>query len=135
VSGARLSDWQSRLGALFFDRAKTPFTWGANDCASFACDCVLAQTGHDPAEHLRGYADAASAAHVLKDGGGLRRLADKRLGAKIPPALAQVGDVGLTAIGGRPSLVVCGGERWYGPSDAGLVSIPAADVRAAWRAV
>lgn len=132
---SRLPDWQSRLDAVFAQRARQPFAWGPNDCATFACDCVLAETGHDPADGLRAHRTAAEASAVLKAHGGLRKLADARLGAAIAPALAQVGDVGLASIGGRLSLVVCGGERWHGPSETGLASIPADAIRRAWRAV
>lgn len=135
MTAARLPDWQSRLAELIAARRAAPFAWGKNDCCTFACDCVRAMTGHDPARGLRGHRTAKDAAAALRDNGGLRALANARLGAAIAPAEAQVGDIGLATVEGRPALVVCGGSAWTGPGKEGLVSVPMSSVMRAWRAV
>jgi hypothetical protein len=132
---ARLNDWQSRLGALLAERRAEPFAWGTNDCCTFACDCVRAISGHDPAEGLRAHRTAQEATNVLQGIGGVQGAADARLGPRIAPALAQVGDVGLGELEGRDTLLVCVGDAWVGPGGAGTVRLPFEAVEAtAWRA-
>ena len=50
----RLPDWLPRLQRLMARRWRQPFEWGVNDCATLACDAVLAMTGVDLATDLRG---------------------------------------------------------------------------------
>lgn len=75
----RFPDWPERLGRALRERLDVPFAWGTNDCATFAADCVLAQTGTDFAEGLRGsYGDKAEALATLERMGhdGLDSLVD-----------------------------------------------------------
>lgn len=66
----RLPDWPDRLRRSLRERLKTPFQWGVNDCATFAADCVLAQTGVDFADGLRGaYSSEEEASELLADRG------------------------------------------------------------------
>jgi hypothetical protein len=47
--------WDTRHYHQFLlDRAKTPFAWGNNDCATFAADAVESITGVDIADDFRG---------------------------------------------------------------------------------
>ena len=132
---ARLNDWQSRLGALLAERRDAPFAWGENDCCTFACDCVLAISGHDPAEGFRAHRTAEEATKVLRALGGVQGAADALLGPRIAPALAQVGDIGLGDLEGRATLLVCVGDAWVGPGGAGSVRLPFEVVAdTAWRA-
>lgn len=129
----RARDWQDRLDALIRARAAAPFAWGVNDCCTFACDAVVAITGNDPATGLRDHRTAAEAAAVLKAHGSVAALADARLGPPIHPGLAQVGDVGLGALDGRDTLLLCGGSTWHAPGPAGLVAVHADAITRAWR--
>jgi len=132
---ARLNDWQSRLGALLAARRDEPFAWGTNDCCTFACDCVQAISGHDPAEGLRAHRTAEEATKVLQGIGGVAGAADGLLGPRIAPALAQVGDIGLGLLDGRETLLVCVGDAWVGPGGAGTIRLPFDAVTdTAWRA-
>lgn len=130
----RLRDWQSRLQACLAERWAQPFAWGAQDCALFAADCADACTGVDPAADLRGtYSDAAGAARVVAELGGLAAIAAARMGPEIAPALAQPGDIGLVLNDGRECLAVCTGGMWHAPGAAGLCALPMAQAQRAWR--
>ena len=131
---ARHRDWQSRLQACLAERWARPFEWGVNDCALFACDCVQACTGIDPAKGIRGtYSTEAGAAKVIKRGKGLGAIAANRLGPEIPPLMAQPGDVGLLNNGGMECLAVCTGAVWHMPAAHGVVAVPMQMALRAWR--
>lgn len=130
----RRLDWPARLDALIAERRQRPFEWGAHDCCLFVCDAVEAITGHDPAADLRGYSTERAALRLVKQAGGVRALADARLGAAIPVLMAQVGDAGLIQFDGRESLALCGGGHWLAPGEQGLEVLPLGDALAAWRA-
>lgn len=132
---ARARDWQSRLEAFISERSSMPFAWAANDCCSFVFDACVAMSGHDPLAPYRTYSNELQAQRILSRLGGVRALAALVCGPEIPPALAQVGDVGLVDLGGRESLVLCTGGGWTGPGESGLVRMPAELATAAWRAL
>src|SRR5690348_10475155 len=47
--------WQTRhFHAFLMERCDQPFAWGTNDCALFAADAILANTGTDIAAEFRG---------------------------------------------------------------------------------
>jgi hypothetical protein len=132
----RFRDWQSRLQACQAERCARPFAWGAQDCALFGADCVLAQTGSDAAADVRGtYFDAAGAARVIRALGGLRAIAAARLGAEVSPLLAQTGDIGLVMSGERECFAVCSGDGWIAPAADGLEHVPMSCALTAWRCV
>ncbi len=60
--------WDTRLfNDFLLSRAKTPFTWGTHDCATFAADGIQAITGVDIAVDFRGkYTDQPSAVAAIK---------------------------------------------------------------------
>src|ERR1700735_5391711 len=64
----RAEHWATRAYHDFLKaRANEPFAWGAQDCALFAADGVLAITGVDIAADFRGkYDDEASAFAAIK---------------------------------------------------------------------
>jgi hypothetical protein len=131
---SRLHDWQLRYAAFARERAAMPFAWGANDCCLFAADAVLALTGTDPAEQLRGtYSAALGAARVLEEHGGVAALATAALGPTLPPALAGVGDVVLIETGGREALAICNGTSVIGAGERGTVSYGIGAAKSAWR--
>lgn len=131
---ARLRDWQSRLQACLAERRARPLAWGSQDCVLFAADCVDACTGVDPAAGMRGtYSDAASAARLVQEMGGLAAIAAAHCGPEVVPALAQIGDVGLVLNDGRECLAVCIGTMWMAPGAEGLCALPHSQAMRAWR--
>ena len=77
----RIPDWETRFADFIHSRLRTPFRWGGQDCALFACDGVEAITGDDLAAEWRGnYSDAKSALAAMKNyaGGGIEELAEKK---------------------------------------------------------
>lgn len=130
----RLHDWQLRLEACLAERWAKPFEWGVLDCCLFAADCVEAVTGVDPAADFRGSYDSKAGAYRLVSRlGGFRAMAGARLGAEIPVAMAQAGDIGFVGDDSAGSMVVCGGAHWLGISEAGVAWVPVSDVVIAWR--
>ena len=134
MSSARLRDWQTRLALLLRERRAMPFAWGLNDCCTFPCDGVLAMTGGDPADGLRSHRTFEEAQQVLLAHDGVRGLADARLGPRIEPAFARIGDVGLVRIDrGLLGLALRAGDGWMVPGANGLSHIPLNAARLAWR--
>lgn len=134
----RLPDWPERLAALERRCAGLPFAWGVHDCFTWAADAVLAITGVDLLDGLRGrWAGRRQAMRLLADlqpdaqpPGGLvcvSRVVSQRLGEPLPSVLlAQRGDVVLVtkADGATPGLAVCLGAVVAGPGASGLVRVP-----------
>lgn len=130
----RLHAWQEHFAALVAQRMHAPFEWGVHDCCLWAADAVQAITGADVAADVRGqYSTAMQAGKLLQKLGGVAEIACARLGPVVTPALAQVGDVGLTTHEGRDVLAVCGGGHFLAPGPAGLQPVGMAQVRRVWR--
>lgn len=71
----RYENWPILLSAFIKSRITMPFQWGVNDCCIFACDCMLALTGVDPAEGIRGtYDNEHDALRVVYDRGGMEKM-------------------------------------------------------------
>jgi hypothetical protein len=130
----RLPDWQTRMEAFMAARAQTPFTWGTNDCATFAADCVLAITGHDPApKGLRGNRTAKQAYRFIGRHGSMAALATSSLGEPVPLLMAGVGDVVLVKAGKRDAFAIVNGTTALAPSALGLITVPLGEATHAWR--
>lgn len=129
----KLPDWEASLSALVTQALPRPFAWGAHDCCTWAADAVLAQTGADPAEGLRGtYDDARTALALVQRLGGMAEIGS-RCGRPIPPLMAAHGDIGLVHHEGRELLAVCGGAHWLATGPAGLLALPLHLAINAWR--
>jgi hypothetical protein len=137
-----LDGWDSRLhAAIEAARGKT-FQWGVFDCCLFACDVVLAETGVDMAEGLRGtYDDLQGAGAAMKriGGGGIEQLVEhfaaKHRCREVRPAFAQRGGVTLIDTPDRgPALGICLGHLsiHLAPAPDGLIYVPMKTVRRAW---
>lgn len=62
----RISDWEKVLHEQVLAAQKKQFQWGTFDCAMFACDCVQAIAGVDPAAAYRGkYANESAAKEII----------------------------------------------------------------------
>ena len=132
----KLHDWQLRFEAFISDRRAKPFTWGTNDCAVFAADCVQALTGVDVAQpSLRKHKTELQAARLLKRHGGVVGIATAALGQPVPATQAQVGDVVLVKAHGRDMLAICNGDTCIAPSPQGLGMLPMSDATLCWRLV
>jgi hypothetical protein len=130
----KLQDWQVRFEQFIADRAAAPFTWGTNDCAIFAADCVLAITGHDVAlPALRRHKTELQAARVLKRHGGVVGIATAAMGQPVPASGAGVGDVVLAKSGRRDMLAICNGATCIAPGVAGLAFLPMPTDSVCWR--
>jgi hypothetical protein len=132
-------DWPARLSDVVQTARARPFKWGDHDCCLFACDAILAMTGVDMAEGLRGsYDDLPSAVAAMKRlcGGGLERLAEHiaaQYGREVAPAFAPRGAVTLFDDPAQgPALGVCLGARTANLGRNGLVMVPMRLVRRAW---
>lgn len=94
----RLPDWRARFAAEMDRQRRDAFAWGAQDCAlGLAAGAVEALTGTDLRIGWRGkYKTPAGALKAVKAKGfdGLPDLIASLL-PEIPPAFADVGDIGV----------------------------------------
>ena len=66
----RADDWPQKLSAVCQEWQALAFDWDGRDCVTFAGDCILAVTGEDPIEDIRGrYKSKIGAARVIKNEG------------------------------------------------------------------
>ena len=129
----RLHDWQLKFEAFVKERRAMPFAWGANDCCTFAADCVEAITGVDCASQLRGHSTAKQAYRALQQHGGVAGIATAALGQPVPVLSAQIGDVVLSKSGERDMLAICNGGTCLAPGPDGLVSLGMDTATMCWR--
>lgn len=130
----RLHDWQLLLERFMRARSKVPFSWGTNDCAIFASDCVLAITGTDPAPaELRLHRTAKEACRAIRAHGGLGAIATAALGEPVAQAYAGIGDVVLVKAGKRDALAICNGSVALMPSPVGLAAVSMDAATFAWK--
>jgi hypothetical protein len=135
---AMLSNWPRLLHDYIDSRRNMPFSWGRNDCCTFAADAMLAITGHDPMKELRGYKLAKDAMRIS---GGKKQLF-AFAGATminqgfqaIPLAFATFGDVVGVVLRGRQTLGMHLGNTIASPGKNGIVFIESSEVAQAWRA-
>ena len=130
------------LDAFIAARRALPFVYFEQDCGHIAADWVLEKTGIDPLTDLRVPADEPRSLFALmrkvRAGGGMAAIATERLGAPIPPLMAQRGDVVLVASGrpiGRVSgftFGICTGSNVVVPDTGGLVFWPISAGVHAW---
>ena len=133
-------DFAERLFAAVAARRDTPFEWGVNDCALFACDVIRDASGVDYAAPLRGrYKSARGAARVLKEfaGGGIEDAAEaiaRDAGlAEVPPLMARRGDFIMVESEAGPALGVCLGEVAALMGASCMVTYPLPSWWRAWR--
>lgn len=93
----RLPDWQDRLTPILYERLTWPHEWGKHDCALWAAVCREAVTGENfYAPYLGTYDSAIGALRRLREVDGVNspaELADLKLGERLHPAMAKVGDI------------------------------------------
>lgn len=138
----RKPDWPSRLAASIESARKRRFAWGEHDCCLFACACIAAMTGVDPARGFRGrYRNRRGALRALRRraGGGLAEtvaaLAARHGYAEIAPLKAGRGDlVLLTGRGAGPDgLGICVGRAALVATPEGLQAITPQAWQRAWK--
>lgn len=135
-AGSRRPGWERRLAEAIETARTRPFTWGRHDCATWAFDLRRDLTGgEDLAGLWRGrYRTARGAVRVMRRLGwsSLEEMGRGLLGAPLPTLhLAQRGDVVLTDSG--LGFGLCIGARAAGIAPSGLVLVPLAACRLAWR--
>lgn len=132
----RLPDWSPRLFAYLAGVTRRPLAPGAHDCALFAAGAVEAMTGVDPAAAWRGqYRSFNAGLKALRQAGFRNHVAlvASQFPA-VPPAFAQVGDIGVIRQRGQlPALGIFTGESLAVLRDTGLGFAPRALARQAWR--
>jgi len=138
---SRYEDWPERLFAVVETSRSRAFAWGSHDCALFACDCVLAITGTDPAAWFRGRYRAKRKGYALlkrfAGGGGLsatwEKIAAAHGYAEIAPAFAGRGDIVLLDTVMGEALGVSLGLTIAAAGPEGLEFLPLAVARRGWR--
>lgn len=126
--------WYEALDAFVDQRGSMPFEWGANDCCTLSADWVQIVRGEDPMPDLRGIHSPREALQALQEEAGLLAAVTRRMGAPLPGAFAQVGDVALVRHGANQlSMGVCVGAFVAAPGQDGLLMVPIVQAEAAWR--
>jgi hypothetical protein len=133
----RIQNWRAPLMAEFLAGRSRTFAWGTFDCALFACDCVKAQTGHDPAAGFRGRYKTQAEAEAL---GSLSQIVSQTAAnsglAEILPAEARRGDLVLVVNGASSqALAVIDFSGMYAvcPGGRGLIRVRRHRWKRAWR--
>lgn len=130
----RLEDWPTRLAEFIEARRERAFSWAESDCCLFVCDAIEAMTGIDPGARWRGlYSTEKGARRVLRDNGGVSGIAATVLGPAVPSALAGRGDVVLIDTPHGEALAMCLGGIVAAQGGDGLIFVPAASAKAAWK--
>jgi hypothetical protein len=117
--------------------AGRPVSWGKDDCVMFPADAQVAAGLKDPIAPVRGrWKTERGARRVLGRKGlpGAMVAAARRCGWKrTPPALAQIGDVGLCAgAHGITVVTLIHRNEWAARAEGGWAVLPTAAVRIAW---
>ena len=136
--------WDTKLFDQFLsDRAKQPFAWGSNDCATFSADGIQVLTGVDIMADLRGYTTNVGAMQKIADVTGFKTLEDAvvwcaakyALTERTHPLLTQRGDLvlymnadGFIAAG----LVHLNGRDVVSPGETGLLRMPLTSIYRVW---
>lgn len=115
ITATKKPGWEKRLADLFRRKSVEPFAWGKHDCCAFVSEAVLAMTEWDPRSLQVPYASAVSAAHVIRNNGGIDQIPVRsgfientniRMTRRGDVVLAQIEHKGRT----RRSLGVCFGQ-------------------------
>jgi hypothetical protein len=128
----RVPDWAEALDRLIDERAGKPFAWGSHDCALWAADAVLAQTGQDFGAPFRGkYRSVAGSLRALKEhgAGDLVSTITAALGEPVPVAWAGRGDIVMLDGGAG----VCIGRDALFVGDNGLEARRTLSCELAWK--
>lgn len=106
----RLPDWRARLADEMDRQRRDPFAWGTHDCAlGLAAGAVLAITGTDPGAQWRGRYVSPGGARLALHKAGFSSLADlvASILPEIPPAFADIGDIGMVDADGPLKQALC----------------------------
>ncbi len=141
----RVKEWLARTIEVVEERRFVPFKWGKNDCVTFVCDVLLAQTGIDYWASFRNtYSTEFGANKVMIKfaGGGLKNLADKLFSTNnfltIDSTQARMGDLVYfrTCLYGKTpqeTLGVYYEDNIIATGIEGLVSLDSNGIIKAWR--
>lgn len=133
----RTSNWHAALEQQFNQGCALEFAWGSFDCALFACDCVRAMTGEDPAAGFRGGYSTQAEAEAL---GSLKEIAQAVAAefglSEITPSHAGRGDLVLIdnqTAQGALAVIDFSGAYAMCPGSHGLIRVRRHRWQRAWR--
>lgn len=129
----RFPDWRERFASFIETRRHVPLVWGRSDCCLTVADAVLAMTGRDFAERLRGYTTQRGAAVALRQH-GFDSVSDY-LDAILPRTdHARAGDVVLLKPSRLGPIALADGRGGvWGQGQSGLIRAPMPENALAWR--
>lgn len=112
-----------------------PFSWGTDDCCTFACDVMQEAFGIDPMAVLRGRYDSEAGATAIMGSGlaetALQLAREARLNRASFPY--QDADIGVIAETRGPMLAISDGAAWIARGEFGVVRVPLSRAVLAWR--
>lgn len=138
----RKDDWPHALMLFLADRNALPFSWGFNDCCTFAASAVRSITGVNFLADIPAYSTPVGAMLVARRAFGVRDAIDpfgalkwpERFGLEeIPVQLAQRGDVIAMKQGDAIALGIVSGTQSAFATENGLGWFRTLDGLKAWR--
>jgi hypothetical protein len=134
----RLANWRMPLAKEFLQGQKRSFSWGTFDCALFACNCVLAETGEDPGASFRGgrYSTQAEAEALGSLSQIVEAVATQFRLPEIAAGHAGRGDLVLLdnrTVQGALAIVDLSGAYAVCPGSQGLIRVRRHRWKRAWR--
>jgi hypothetical protein len=132
----RLPDWERRWHAWLETCRDRPFEWGVHDCVKFGFAGIREVTGQDVISDQFIYANAETAAALIRDEGfaSLRDCITYHLGPPLKSYRAAMrGDAALVDFDGLHVLGTVLGERIACPGEHGLVFVPLSQSICCWR--
>lgn len=135
---SRRSNWPEKLTLFLMEKRQQPFDWATNNCAFFACDWIAILTGFDPARPFRRCVKSAlSAERAFASEGGVEGIATRicveQGWPECPVSHARRGDVAVVDTEHGPALGVVVGSQTAHAGPHGIVYLPLAGARRAWR--
>ena len=110
IGVSRKSDWPEQMIASIEAARMRPFVWGEHDCCLFSADVVLAMTGADLAEVIRGkYTTEKQALKLIKKQ-SIESYLDERLPVK-DKRFTSRGDLVMVDGGMGNALGICVGAK------------------------
>jgi len=132
----RIVGWAEAMYAAIDAASERKFAWGSHDCCLFAADILLAMTGTDYAEPVRGYTTQEEAQAIIDGYGEMEIMVTALVGLDALEAKGKNvrrGDLVLMTKELGDTMGVCIGANSVFVDHRGIAMCRTASCRLAWR--
>lgn len=132
----RLVGWAELLYAAVDDASQRDFEWGVHDCCLFAADILLAFTGTDYAEPVRGYTTQEEAEAIIAGYGDMETMITALVGVEAVEAKGKNvrrGDLVIAELENGDTVGICIGVNCVFAQARGITTRKTSVARLAWR--